>query len=74
MAILEYACKLTAKPSEMAEVDVEQLRVAGLADADILGLCECVGYYAYVNRIADGLGVRLEGSPGGGPSAQPASR
>ena len=27
---------------------------------DILDICEVVGYYAYVNRIADGLGVPTE--------------
>lgn len=32
----------------------------GLADADVLALAEVVAYYAYVNRIADGLGVELE--------------
>ena len=29
-------------------------------DADILAIAEVVGYYAFVNRIADGLGVPLE--------------
>ena len=44
----------------MRRADVESLRAGGLADKDILGLAECVAYYAYVNRIADGLGVLLE--------------
>lgn len=39
---------------------MEALRAVGLSDADILGLCEVVAYYAYANRIADGLGVALE--------------
>lgn len=47
----------------MIEDDVQRLRDAGLEDGDILGLCECVSYYAYVNRIADGLGVRVETDP-----------
>ena len=38
---------------------------AGLDDRAILDLAMVVGYYAYVNRLADGLGVRLE--PGGPP-------
>lgn len=45
----------------MVKGDVQSLRAEGLTDKDILGLCECVAYYAYVNRIADGLGVMLEG-------------
>jgi uncharacterized peroxidase-related enzyme len=58
--ILAYAEKLTLTPAAMQRADVESLRTAGLADADILGLVECVAYYAYANRIADALGVRLE--------------
>lgn len=47
----------------MARADVEALRDAGLSDTDVLHVAEVVGYYAYVNRIADGLGVELE-APG----------
>ena len=39
----------------------EAMRNAGLADSDVLAVAEVTGYYAFVNRIADGLGVRLEG-------------
>ena len=59
-AMLRYAEKLTRTPQEMEQADVAQLREAGFADADILGIVECAAYYAYVNRIADGLGVELE--------------
>ena len=58
--ILEYARKLTLKPAEMTQGDVAALKNAGLSDLDILHVAEVVGYYAYVNRIADGLGVTLE--------------
>jgi uncharacterized protein YciW len=40
--------------------DVEALRDAGFRDADVLAIAEVTAYYAYVNRIADGLGVTLE--------------
>jgi uncharacterized peroxidase-related enzyme len=60
-AMLEYAEKLTRAPDRMERGDVERLRAAGLADADILAIAEVTAYYAYVNRIADGLGVELEG-------------
>lgn len=59
-AMLEYATKLTATPSDVERLDVESLRKVGFGDRDILDLCEVVAYYAYVNRIADGLGVELE--------------
>ncbi len=47
-------------PGAMIEQDVAALREAGLSDRDILDVCEVVAYYAYVNRIADGLGVAVE--------------
>jgi len=42
------------------EADVAALRQAGYEDSDILELCEVVAYYAYANRIADGLGIAPE--------------
>ena len=60
LAILRYASKLTREPQAMLRTDVAALRLEGLKDVDILQLCEVVGYYAFVNRIADGLGVELE--------------
>ena len=59
--MLAYAEKLTRTPARVTRGDVEALRAAGLSDTDVLQLAEVVGYYAYVNRIADGLGVELEG-------------
>ncbi len=59
--MLRFTEKLTLRPSEMQRADVLTLRAAGFGDPDILGIVEVVSYYAYVNRIADGLGVALEG-------------
>jgi len=59
-AMLAYAQKLTIEPTRMTEDDVEKLRDVGFSDRDILDICEVTAYYAYVNRIADGLGVALE--------------
>ncbi len=59
--ILDYAVKLTLRPSEMQRSDVERLRGAGLSDGEILDVCQVTSYYNYVNRLADGLGVNLEG-------------
>ena len=60
--MLDYAVKLTREPWEMTEADVEALRRAGFDDAAILDVNQVTGYYAYVNRLADGLGVELEAS------------
>lgn len=59
-ALLDYAAKLTRTPAAMVESDLEPLRAAGLSDEAILDANLTVAYYAYVNRIADGLGVALE--------------
>ena len=58
--MLEYAVKLTAAPATVAAEDLEALRAVGFADEDILAIVEVTSYYAYANRIADGLGVALE--------------
>lgn len=58
--MLGYVEKLTLRPQDTTEADVTALRDAGFSDRDILDICEVAAYYAYVNRIADGLGVTLE--------------
>ena len=58
--MLEYAEKLTVEPGAITAADVEALRGAGLSDRDVLDLVEVVAYFAYANRIADGLGITLE--------------
>ncbi len=44
----------------MTESHVASLREVGLSDRDILDANLTVAYFAYANRVADGLGVRLE--------------
>ncbi len=58
--ILDYAVKLTLRPSTMSEGDVHALREVELTDSAILDVCQVTSYYNYVNRLADGLGVELE--------------
>lgn len=60
LAMLRYAVKLTLEPAEIKRSDVEALREAGFSDLDILHIAEVTAYYAYANRIADGLGIPLE--------------
>ena len=59
-AMLDYAEKLTSRPSDVAKNDVDELRESGFTDRDILDICEVTAYYAYANRIADGLGISVE--------------
>ena len=58
--MLDYTAKLTRAPWDMTEGDVTKLRESGFSDRAILDIAQVVAYYAYVNRIADGLGVSLE--------------
>jgi len=58
-AIIAYAMKLTTNPHDMQVGDVEALRDAGLDDRAILDLAQCIGYFCYVNRIVQGLGVAI---------------
>jgi len=59
-AMLTYAEKLTLTPWNMAKYDVVALHAAGFSDSAILDINQVTGYFAYVNRLADGLGVPLE--------------
>ena len=61
LALLEYAAKLTLKPGEMIESDVGALRAQGVDDGEILEANQIVGYFNYVNRLLNGLGVTTEG-------------
>ena len=58
--MLGYAAKLTRTPGEMERADVDALRAHGFDDLAIHDICLVTGYFAFVNRIADGLGVELE--------------
>jgi uncharacterized peroxidase-related enzyme len=60
-ALLDYAEVLTLTPSAVRPHHIEQLRDQGLDDRAIHDACAIVAYFAFVNRIADGLGVELEG-------------
>ena len=58
--MLDYVVKLTKEPWNMVEDDVKSLRNAGFSDVGILDIVQVASYYAYVNRLANGLGVELE--------------
>lgn len=58
--MLGFAIKLTVQPGEMVEADLDPLRDAGFSDRDILDIVEVTSYYAYANRVADGLGLQPE--------------
>ena len=61
LALMKYAEKLTLKPGDMAESDVQALRQAGVNDGEILEANQIIGYFNYVNRCLNGLGVSTDG-------------
>lgn len=58
--MLAFAVKLTRTPGEMTAADAAALRDAGFGETAILDVTQVTAYYAYANRLADGLGVELE--------------
>jgi uncharacterized peroxidase-related enzyme len=60
VTMLEFVEKLTRTPGDMQPSDVDSLRQAGFEDRAIHDLVLVASYYAFVNRVADGLGVDLE--------------
>ena len=61
LALLRYAEKLTLSPGTMTEADVAALRDGGLDDGEILEANQIIGYFNYVNRCLNGLGVTTDG-------------
>lgn len=59
-AMLDYAMQLTERPSSVTAEAVGRLRAAGFDDQAIHDICGVTAYFAFVNRVADGLGVELE--------------
>jgi len=58
--MLDFAVKLTNEPKNMEIQDIYKLREVNFSDRDILDIVEVTAYYAYANRLADGLGVAIE--------------
>jgi len=55
--MLGYVEKLTLTPARMERSDVEALRGVGFDDRAILQIAQITGFFAYLNRVADGIGV-----------------
>jgi len=59
-AILEFAVKVTTAASAVRPADLSRLRTYGLTDEALFAIVEVVGFFNYVNRIADAFGVELD--------------
>ena len=61
LALLNYVEKLTTNVADMNESDIAALRAAGADDGEILETNQVCGYFNYVNRHLNGLGVSTDG-------------
>ena len=61
LAMLRYVEKLTLHVGDMCREDFDALIEAGWQEAEVLELNQVVGYFCYVNRLLNGLGVTTEG-------------
>jgi uncharacterized peroxidase-related enzyme len=60
LALCAFAAKLTHSPSQMSPTDLDELRAIGFDDRAIHDATQVIGYFNYINRVADALGVEHE--------------
>lgn len=65
-AMLDYVALVTRTPDDVTRAEIERLRGCGFDDRGIHDICSIAAYFAFVNRVADGLGVELESRFGDG--------
>ncbi len=58
-ALLKYAAKLCRSPEAMCEGDVQNLRIVGVSDTEILEAVQSSACFAYWVRFINALGVQL---------------
>ena len=56
-ALCDFAVKLTHLASEVGQADIDALHAQGLDDATISDAIQVIGYFNYVTRVADGIGI-----------------
>jgi uncharacterized peroxidase-related enzyme len=59
-ALASFALKVTREPAAIDATDIDALREQGLDDAAIHDAIQVIGYFNYVNRIADAVGIEDE--------------
>src|SRR5271165_1806499 len=62
LALLDFAVKLTKSPSGVRKNDLDALREHGFTDEQLVDAVHCIGYFNFINRVLDGLGVDPEPS------------
>ncbi len=60
-AALDYAARLTTKPTSIIPSHLDKMRSAGLDDGEILEINQVAAYFGYANRTVLGLGINTDG-------------
>ena len=58
--MLAYALKITRDAASIDQAYIDSLKENGLTDEMLHDIVQVTSYFAYINRLADGLGVELE--------------
>ena len=59
-ALLRFAVQLSRYDPVPAPADLDTLRAHGFSDTDIHDAVQIIGYFNYIVRVADALGVPLD--------------
>jgi uncharacterized peroxidase-related enzyme len=59
-ALCAYAEKLTLTPDAMLKDDIKQLEDLGFTQTAVHDAVQVIGYFNYINRVAEALNVDLE--------------
>jgi alkylhydroperoxidase family enzyme len=59
-ALLNFAVQLTHYDPPPSPADLDILRAHGFSDCDIHDAAQIIGYFNYIVRVADALGVPLD--------------
>jgi uncharacterized peroxidase-related enzyme len=62
VALLDFSVKLTKSPAGVRKDDLDTLRRHGFTDEQLVDAVHCIGYFNFINRVLDGLGVDPEPS------------
>ena len=62
VVLLDFSMKLTNHPCDVGRADLDALRGHGFNDEQLVDAVHCIGYFNFINRVLDGLGVDLEPS------------
>ncbi len=62
-AIVAFAERMTREPCQLSPADLDSLRAVGLDERGVVQVTAIAGFFNYVNRVADALGVGRDAEP-----------